>query len=210
MTKPIRIGDRGKTLGPLKPTGRVTVNDQTIEASSEGVWVDSDCDIVIVGGNRRRVIVQLYTGETIHARNNGERLPAELAIEMTPLQSPPAWVERVNSVVIGLVIGIVLVPAAWLFGTQLSVYALFVPASGAMAGWLFRKFVGSAIETVGPRQDHRPRARATALLVITCTLVASAIVVNVGLGFVGLCFGIPLGAFVGGMLTYLGWIISSV
>jgi hypothetical protein len=210
MTKPIHIGDRGKTVGPLKPTGYVRVNDQTIEASSEGVWIDSDSDIVIVGGNTRRAIVRMYSSETICPRNSRERLPAETAIETTPLQSPLSCVERGNSVVVGLVIGIVIVPVAWLSGMPLSVFALLVPLSGAIAGWLFRSFVGSAIQTVGPREDHRPRARATALLVLTCTLVASVIGVNIGLGFLGLCGGIPLGAFLGGMLAYIGWIISNV
>ncbi len=140
MTTPIHIGDRGKTLGPLKPTGRVTVNDQTIEASSEGVWIDSGSDIVIVGGNTRLAIVRVYSSEMSRPRNNGQRLPAETAMETTPLQSPPSWVERVNSVVIGLVIGIVVVPIAWLFGAPLSSYALFVPVSGGNCRLAFPYF----------------------------------------------------------------------
>ncbi|MEZ6090661.1 MAG: hypothetical protein R3C05_22115 [Pirellulaceae bacterium] len=70
MTTPIHIGDRGKTLGPLKPTGRVTVNGQPVEATSEGEWIDSDSDIVILGGNTRRVIVRLLSGETKCLSNN--------------------------------------------------------------------------------------------------------------------------------------------
>ncbi len=210
MTTPLRIGDLGRTLGPLKPTGRVAVNDQTVDASSEGEWIDADTDILIVGGTMRRVIVRLFSSETRRPSNSGEPLPAATVAATTPLQSPPSWVEQINSVFTGLVIGIVLVPVAWLFGVQLTAYALFVPVSGAIAGWLFGSFVGSAIDSVGPREDHRPRARVAALLVLTCSLLASAIGLNAGLGFLGVCCGMPLGALVGGMLTYAGWIMSNV
>jgi hypothetical protein len=186
------------------------VNGHTIDASSEGGWVDSDSDIVVVGGNLRQAIVRVPSSNADLLRNNGEPLPEEKAIETTPLESPPAWVERINSIVIGLVIGIVLIPCVWLTGTPFSLYALLVPVSGAIAGWLFRIFVGTAIQTVGPREDHRPQARTTALIVLTCSFVGSAIGLNIGLGFLGLCCGLPLGAFVGGMLTYTGWFLSNV
>ena len=206
----IQIGDSGTTLGPLKPTGRVSVNGHTVDASSEGGWIDSDSDVVVVGGNTRRVIVRVLSGVAEPPKNNGEPLPEEKAIETTPLQSPPAWVERINSVTIGLVIGIVLVPCVWLFGTPFSLYAMLVPVAGAIAGWLFRVFVGTAIQTVGPREDHRPQARVIAMIVLTCAVVASAIVLNAGFGFLGLCCGIPFGAAVGGMLAYTAWFLSHV
>jgi hypothetical protein len=210
MTPQIHIGDKGKTLGPLKPTGRITVMGHAIDASSEGTWIDGDVDVVIVGGNTRQAIVRLFSTAGKPPQNNGEPLPQEQPTEVTPLQSPPAWVERIYSVRIGFVIGIIFVPIAWLFGTPLSVYALFVPVSGAIAGRLFRGFVGTAIETVGPRVDHRPQATAIALFIVVASLVGSAIGLNTGLGFLGLCCGLPLGALIGGMLAYVGWIVSNL
>ena len=89
----------------------------------------------------------------------------------------------------------------------MSVYALLVPASGAIAGRLFRSFVGIAIETIGPREDHRPRATVVALSILVASLVGSAIGLKVGLGFLGLCCGVSLGALIGGSLAYAGWIV---
>lgn len=210
MATEFNIGDKGKTLGPLKPEGRIVINGITMDAASEGMWIDADADIVIVGGNSRRPIVRVYPSDQDLPRNCGQPLLEASAVETTPLQAPPAWVERTHTVLLGLAIGIVLVPIAWLFGTPLSVYAFFVPVSGAIAGWLFRVFVGTAIETVGPREDHRPRARVTALIVSICALGGAAIGANVGMGYLGLSCGITLGAFVGGMLCYAGWIVSNV
>lgn len=210
MTISIHIGDSGTTLGPLKPTGRISVNGHTIDASSEGGWIDSDSNVTVVGGTTRQAIVRVRSAVARPPQNHGEPLPDEQPIETTPLQSPPAWVERINSVAIGLVIGIVLVPCVWLFGTPISLDAILVPVAGAMAGWMFRIFVGTAVQIVGPREDHRQQARVMAMIVVTCACVASAISLNAGFGFFGLYCGIPLGTLVGGILTYTAWFLSNV
>ena len=147
------LATREKTVGPLKPTGQITVNGHELDASSDGPWIDSATDVVIVGGNTRQAIVRVLSGAAaIHPANNREPLPDEKKFEPTPLQAPLAWVERINAVIIGLVIGIVLVPIVWLSGRPWSLFALLVPVSGAIAGRLFRSFVGTAIQSVGPQR----------------------------------------------------------
>lgn len=58
ITSQIRIGGKGKTLGPLKPQGRISVLGHSIDATSEGTWIDGDVEVVIVGGNTRQAIVR--------------------------------------------------------------------------------------------------------------------------------------------------------
>jgi hypothetical protein len=210
MATQIQLGMKAKTLGPLKPTGRVSIDGHTMDASSEGMWIDGDVNVVIVGGCTRQVIVRVYSNDGDLPPNSGQQLPEENAIETTPLRAPPAWVERIHSVKIGIVIGIVLVPIAWMLGTPMSSSAILVPVSCAMAGWLLQMFVGRTVEMVGPREDHRPLARATALIVLCCSLVGAAVGVNFDTGFLGLSCGIPAGALVGGVMTFVGWIVSNV
>ncbi len=200
MTSPIRIGDIGTTLSPMKPTGRVSVNGQRMDASSEGAWIDSGVDIVIVGGNTRQAIVRELCKDPGNPQNHGEPLLEVKAIQ-TPLQSPPARVEQINSVVVGLVIGVVLMPVVWLTGTPFSLDALLVPLAGAVAGWIFRMFLAMAVDSAGPREDHRPRATGIALLMLLCCIVGSVITINAGFGFLGLCFSLPFGAFLGGVVS---------
>jgi hypothetical protein len=207
MTVEIQIGDQAKTISPLKPTGRISVNGITMDATSEGTWIDLGADVVIVGGNKRRAIVREAGGADGQLRNHGSPLPAERQFETTPLQSPPAWVERIRSVKFGLVIGIVLIPIVWLCGIPFTIYALMLPVSGAIAGWLFGIFVATAIESVGPREDHRPRARGIAAFILFCCLIGAVVGLNMG-GYLGIGCGLPLGALVGGMLVYVGMLLS--
>ena len=208
MSTQIFIGDQAKTIGPLKPTGKVRVNGHTLDACSEGEWIDSDADVVIIGGNTQRAVVRACSDRTNHVHKRSEPLPAGRAFATTPLQSPPAWVERINAVVIGGILGIVVIPLVWFAGAPITPYAALVPVAGAVAGWLFRIFVGNAIQSVGPREDHRPRARGIASVVLISAVIGSAVGLNIGPGFLGLCCGLVAGAFVGGTLTCLGLLVS--
>ena len=76
----------------------------TIDASSEGTWIDDDVDVVIVGGNTRQAIVRLVSTDAKLPPNTGEPLAKEPSIHVSSLHSPPAWVERINSVRIGLIL----------------------------------------------------------------------------------------------------------
>jgi hypothetical protein len=199
MTVPIHIGDRGQTLGPLKPTGRIDVNGSTISSSSEGGWIDAETDVVIVGGNQGQAIVRAFSSDASLPQDNGVPLPEENEIETDPQQSPPAFVERVNSVAIGLLLGVVLVPIVWSTGTSFSSFSYLMPVSGLATGWLFRMFVGTAIQTVGPNTDHRPTATMIALTILLCCGIGTVIALDMGLGFLGLSYSLPLSALAGGM-----------
>ncbi len=208
MTTEIRIGDKARTVCPLKPTGQVLVRDRTIDAASDEGWVDADTEVQIIGGTARRAIVRSSsTGETVVARQ-GELLPEEVAYETTPLESPPAWVERIPAVLIGIVIGVGVIPLVWLSGTPLTVFAALVPVAGAISGWLFRAYVGAAIGSVGPREDHRPRAVGIAGAVFSFSASGAAIGLAEG-GFLGLSCGLMAGALLGGLLAYL-WLFFFV
>ena len=207
---PIRVGEKARTVGPLRPSGRVLIRGQTIHASSEGTWIEPDTDVVVVGGTTRRVVVREDDNTTDSLKNHGELLSDGNAFESTPLQSPPAWVERIDSVRVGFIIGVLLVPLALLSGTPFTFYALGVPFAVAIAGWLFRVFVGKASEAVGPREDHRSQANAIAMLVVLCTVIGAALGLSIAPGFFGLCCGIPLGALAGGILAYVAIVLSFV
>ncbi len=207
---PIRIGEKARTVGPLRPSGRVLIHGQTFHASSEGTWIESDTDVVIVGGTTRRVVVREADHTTDSLEKRGEPLGDENAYEPTPLQSPPAWVERIDSVRIGFFLGVLLVPLVLLSGTPFTVYALGVPIAAALAGWLFRVFVAKASEAVGPREDHRSQANAIAMLTVLGTVIGAAIGMSTAPGFLGLCCGIPLGALAGGILAYVAIVLSFV
>ena len=55
---PVRIGDRGRTLTALKPSGKVAIAGAEFEARSEGQWIDPDCNCVVVAGDSRGLIVR--------------------------------------------------------------------------------------------------------------------------------------------------------
>ena len=203
MTLQIRIGDQGKTLGPLKPTGRISINGQNVDASSNGEWIDSNSDVVVIGGSSRQVLVSVMSRERGSMENGGDVLPDGKEIETTPLHAPHALVERINIVGIGFVVGIVLIPAAWLSGTTLSFYALLVPFSAALAGWLSRGFVGVARELAGPREDHRPHANSIDLTILVCCIVACTIAISIGSGFLGLNVGLLAGVLAAGAARWL-------
>lgn len=209
MNKPVRIGATARTMGPLKPSGRVSVDGRSLEATSEGMWIDGDTLVVIVGGDTQRVVVRVASADSESLPASGELLAERREPETTPLQAPPAWVERINAVACGAMLGAVLVPLVWLLGTPISVYAALVPLGGAVAGQLFQWFVGNAVHSVGPREDHRAQARVTAMIVVTSALLGAGIGVSSELTFLGMCLGLPVGAFVGGMLVSVGWILSN-
>ena len=209
MTTQILIGDIARTVGPLKPTGKISVNDQTINAYSEGLWIDSETEVVIAGGHTGRVLVRAISEDMVPVEQHGQPLPEQEVPAITPLHSPAAWVERINSVAIGVVIGCLLVPLAWLTGMPLHPSAFVVPLAGGVAGRLFRGFVASSIQSAGPREDHRPAAFGIAGMVIVCAILGVAIGLAVGHSFVGLSTGLVVGALVGGVMSWVAILIMN-
>ncbi|MCO8121181.1 NfeD family protein [Stieleria sp. TO1_6] len=201
--KPILIGDVAKTIGALKPAGQIRIHGQTLNATSQGTWIDPGCDVQIVGGHSGKVIVRLAATDARPLTHQGDPLPAADVDSMTPLQSPAAWVERGNAVGWGALIGLVLIPVYWFTGTELGLSVVSVPLAGAIAGGLFRWLVASANDAVGPRVDHRPAAIGIAALVILSGLLGSAIGAGASVGFAGVSCGLLAGVVVAGVIRWM-------
>lgn len=203
MSKTIHIGDKGTSIGPLKPAGQINIDGQKIDAISKGEWINANTEVVIIGGSNDCVIVRENSANLQPPKDIGTPLVEKVETESIPLQFPPAIVERVNTVVIGLIIGALLIPALWFVGLPFQPAALLLPLSGAVTGWLVQKFVGTASPLVGPREDHRPRANLVAIILLLICLGSSVVVFNLGFGFLGLGLTMPLSTLVGGLL-YIG------
>lgn len=210
MTKQIEMGTSGRTVGPLRPTGRVRIGDETFEARSEGSWVDADVDVVVVGQSPFGLVVRLRTEAEVDSNGNSrtsEISPGTTA-ETTPLNAPPALVERINGVVFGTIIACLLIPIAWLNGEPLSLYALLMPASGVVAGAVFQWCVRGAGDFMGPRANHRPLAYFVAAVVVLGAAIGVIAGLGSGFGFLGLAGALVLGTFLGGAFAWGGTILT--
>ena len=98
----------------------------------------------------------------------------------------------------------------WQTGTPMDYSAALVPVAGAIAGVLFRAFIRSAMDSVGPREDHRPMAFAIAAVVLLVAIIGSAVGISSGNGFVGLSFGLVAGTLVGGLLCWFAMIMQGL
>jgi hypothetical protein len=49
---------RGRTISPLRPTGKVRVNGITCAARSDSGWIDADMDIVVIASDAFSLIVR--------------------------------------------------------------------------------------------------------------------------------------------------------
>jgi len=54
----IHPGDSGKTLGRLNPMGKIKINGETIEAKSNGLFIDPGTEIIVVKVLSNSVIVE--------------------------------------------------------------------------------------------------------------------------------------------------------
>ncbi len=54
----LKVGDVGKSIGRLAPTGKVKINDETVEAQSTGVFIDHRTDVRIVKILSNKIIVE--------------------------------------------------------------------------------------------------------------------------------------------------------
>lgn len=210
MASNIHKGSRGETAGPLKPAGRICVNGLMFDACSEGEWIDAGVCVVVTGSRSQNLVVRPLRVDDPPAETLAEILPLGHAAETTPLHAPPSLVERFNAIAAGAVVGCILVPLAWLCGTPLSISALLVPAAGAAAGLLFQWFVKGALQSVGPREDHRPRSFEIAAIVTGSAAIGAFVGVSIGFGFLGLSAGLVIGALVGGFISWIGLLVSSI
>ena len=54
----IKVGDTGKTIGRLAPSGKVRVNGETVEAQSTGSFIDHNTEIVVLKILTNKIIVE--------------------------------------------------------------------------------------------------------------------------------------------------------
>ena len=210
METEIRTGLQGKTLGPLKPLGRVRIDGQDFDACSQGDWIDAETDVVVIGSRSSNLVVRPLGELDPPTQALGEFLPVGEVPETTPLHAPPALVERFNAIAAGAVIGGVLIPVVWLRGTPLSFSAILLPVAGAVWGFVFQWFVRGALESVGPREDHRPRACEIAATVTGGAAIGAFIGLNIGFGFLGISCGLVIGALVAGIVNWIMLLLSAV
>jgi membrane-bound ClpP family serine protease len=57
-TEKIHVGDAGKTLGRLAPSGKVKVNGEVLEAQSVGGFVDHNTEIKVIKILSNKIIVE--------------------------------------------------------------------------------------------------------------------------------------------------------
>ncbi|KAA5542118.1 hypothetical protein FYK55_15020 [Roseiconus nitratireducens] len=210
MSAPIHIGDTAKTVGPLKPTGRIQIHDRLFDARSEGEWIESNTEVVVVGGDHSSILIRPRAEVTEPLAREGEPLSARAASEETPLQAPAGRIERINAVAIGGLVGLILLALLWWSGTKVTWQAVLVPLAGTIAGALFQLFVRTASDFAGPRSDHRPAAIGIGCVVLVGTMLGSVVGWNVGAGFVELSVGLVTGTLLAGVLAYAALMFASV
>lgn len=54
----LKIGEKGKTIGRLAPTGKAKINGETVEAQSTGSFIDPNTEIRIVKVLTNKIIVE--------------------------------------------------------------------------------------------------------------------------------------------------------
>lgn len=54
----VQVGDVGQTLGPLRPSGKMLLNDEIVDVVSEGDFVASDTPVRVVAAQGRRIVVR--------------------------------------------------------------------------------------------------------------------------------------------------------
>ncbi|WP_182865595.1 NfeD family protein [Rhodopirellula sp. JC639] len=208
MVSLTRIGDRAFSLGPLKPTGQVRLGDAVVAAASTGEWIDSDTEVEVLGRDGDRLTVRPVRDGEPQLTNHGQPLAERRQESKEPIEAPPAWAEKINSVKIGLVIGAITGFVVWLQGAPLSLSALSVPLAGAISGWVFRRLVAIPAEAAGPRSDHRPFANAVAVGVGFTTMVGAFIGFGVSGTFLGTSLGLVVGTAAAGMVIFMLFVFA--
>ena len=202
MNDEILIGDKGRTVSPLKPTGKVRINGQILDANSGGSWVDMEVEVVVVGGHLHDVSVREVNDDLGAIAHLGRPLMSR-KIKETPLHAPRLAVERLPAVPIGLVMGIVLITSAYANGIPLTLDAICVPIAGAIAGYIFQLFVRGPFAAVGPREEHRHFVRIAAFSVPAGVVAGVVAGFWYEVGFATFGIGIVVAAIAGGVLGFV-------
>lgn len=54
----VEVGDVGRTLGPLRPSGRIQIGDEIIDVVTEGDFIAGDCEVRIITKQGSRIVVR--------------------------------------------------------------------------------------------------------------------------------------------------------
>jgi len=54
----VEVGNVGRTLGPLRPSGRIQINDDIVDVVTEGDFIASDSEVRIITKLGRRIVVR--------------------------------------------------------------------------------------------------------------------------------------------------------
>jgi len=54
----IKVGDKGKTIGRLAPSGKVRINGEIVEAQSTGSYIDHNTEIIVLKILTNKIIVE--------------------------------------------------------------------------------------------------------------------------------------------------------
>ena len=54
----IKVGDIGKAIGRLAPTGKVKINGEVVEAQSTGLFIDQQTEVKIIKVLSNKIIVE--------------------------------------------------------------------------------------------------------------------------------------------------------
>ncbi|MDR2911005.1 MAG: NfeD family protein [Bacteroidales bacterium] len=62
-TEKIHVGDIGKSISRLAPSGKVKVNDEIVEAQSTGPFIDQNLNVRVIKIQSNKIIVELLKQE---------------------------------------------------------------------------------------------------------------------------------------------------
>ena len=54
----VEVGDTGSTISPLRPSGKMQVDDFTVDVVTEGDFVEPGIEVKVIGKQGARVIVR--------------------------------------------------------------------------------------------------------------------------------------------------------
>jgi len=54
----VEVGDVGETISPLRPGGKVQVDDYTVDVVTEGDFVENGMQVKVIGKQGARVVVR--------------------------------------------------------------------------------------------------------------------------------------------------------
>ncbi|HBN74447.1 MAG TPA: hypothetical protein DD473_01235 [Planctomycetaceae bacterium] len=210
MDNPLRIGDTGKTVGSLKPAGKIEVNQKIFEARSEGNWIDSDTKVVIAGGESQCPIVRAFDESEFEITNQGELLAESKVSEITPLEYPSSWVEKVNYTLCGVIFGVLIIGYALISGEPLTLSAFFLPVAGGISGRILQRFVAMPAEVAAPRENHQTQAEWIAATCVAFTMLGVLIAVTSDLGFPLSALCLFAGTLTGGLISWFFLLVGNV